>query len=109
MASPKENKNSCTLIGLGESQVGKTSFINRFVGSIFQNALLATVGVDWLKSKSVSVKIFDTAGQECYRTITKNMFKRADGIILMYSIKDRKRKLLHFLLVIKVIVKKKEK
>ena len=95
MALPKENKNSCTLIVLGESQVGKTPFINRFIDNTFQNELLVTVGVDWsekiieLKSKPVSVRIFDTAGQECYRTITKNMFQRADGIILMYSIKAR--------------------
>ena len=96
MALKSEQKDSCTIIVLGEANVGKTSLINRFRNDQFQEQLLTTLGLDCttkdiiLKSgKKAVMKIYDTAGQERYRTITKSYYQKANGILLVYSVKDR--------------------
>ena len=93
MRSKKEKK--CVIIVLGESQVGKTSFINRFNTGSFQRDTLTTLGIDFIDKNmtledntKVNVKVFDTAGQERFRTITNNFYQKADGAILMYSETD---------------------
>ena len=77
---------------LGNQNVGKTSFIQRYCEDKFDENQLASIGVD-LKTKSINrhkrnilLKIFDTAGQEKFHSISKNYFKSSDGIILLYDI-----------------------
>ena len=93
MHSKKQKK--CVIIVLGESQVGKTSFINRFNTGSFERDTLTTTGLDFVVKEmtledgtKVNVKIFDTAGQERFRNLTKNFYQKADGAILMYSETD---------------------
>ncbi len=43
-----------------------------------------------MKDRNFTVKIWDTAGQERYRSLTKNFYKNADGIIIVYDITDRR-------------------
>lgn len=93
MHSKKQKK--CVIIVLGESQVGKTSFINRFNTGSFERDTLTTLGLDFVVKEmtledgtKVKVKIFDTAGQERFRNLTKNFYQKADGAILMYSETD---------------------
>ena len=56
---------------------------------------MGTAGVDYklknivLKEKSIKIQIWDTAGQEKYRTLTKSYFKGAAGIILVYDVCDK--------------------
>ena len=77
---------------LGDSSVGKTAFIVRFCEDKFQEENLSTIGVDikakflTRKEKKINLQIWDTAGQERFRSIAKNSYKGADGIILMYDI-----------------------
>lgn len=78
---------------LGDSSVGKTCFLTQFAEGTFKENHLATIGLDFRLKEitlpdgtSVLLKIWDTAGQEKFRTITKNYFKGADGIILLYDI-----------------------
>ena len=77
---------------LGNSTVGKTSFLVRFCDGKFEEDAITTVGVDCKKkfikrnNKNIKLNIIDTAGQERFRAIAKNMFKNADGIILMYDV-----------------------
>ena len=96
MALNQEKKESITLILLGEMHVGKTSFIKRFDANSFDKNLITTLGVDFIEKsiqlkneKKITLKIYDTAGQERYRTLTKSYYKKADGVILIYSINDR--------------------
>ena len=81
------------LITLGDGQVGKTSLILRYTNDYFGNNYIATIGFDYkfknekLKNgEEITVKIFDTAGQEKYRSLAANFLKKADGIILVYDI-----------------------
>ena len=84
------------LVTLGDSKVGKTSLILRYVDDEFNLNYLSTMGFD-LKikkiklsnNKEVKVKIFDTAGQERFKSIASNYLKKAEGIILVYDITDR--------------------
>lgn len=81
---------------LGNSSVGKTSFLIRFCDDKFGSDTLTTVGVDYKKKfikkngQKIKLHICDTAGQERFRAIAKNLYKNADGIILMYDISNKK-------------------
>ena len=81
---------------LGDSTVGKTCFLLRYCDKTFQEAHLSTIGLDYrLKSmtlqsgKNIKLQIWDTAGQDRFRAITKNYYKGANGIILIYDVTNR--------------------
>ena len=89
----------CIKIGcFGESSVGKTYFARRYINDIRDNDFnLSTVGVEYFNTtrilsdgKQYKIKIVDTAGQERYKSLAVNSIRFCDGIILMYSITDRK-------------------
>ena len=78
---------------LGDSSVGKTCFLLRYCDKSFQDVHLSTIGLDYrLKSmtlknnKNIKLQIWDTAGQDRFRAITKNYYKGANGIILIYDV-----------------------
>ena len=85
------------MILLGNSSVGKTSFILRYTESFFQPIYLTTIGIDF-KVKEVELNnkkkyklfFYDTTGQEKYRSIAVNLIKNADGVFLMYDITSKK-------------------
>ena len=77
---------------VGDSNVGKTSLLLKYVDDIFQETHLATIGVEFklkeitLDNKIYKLNIWDTAGQERFKSITKSFFKAADGIVFVYDI-----------------------
>ena len=82
---------------LGDSSVGKTCFLTRYADNTFQDVHMSTIGIDYkLKNvqmengKIVKLQIWDTAGQDRFRSITKNYYKGAHGIVLIYDITDKK-------------------
>ncbi|KFZ54481.1 Ras-related protein Rab-3A, partial [Podiceps cristatus] len=80
------------LLIIGNSSVGKTSFLFRYADDTFTPAFVSTVGIDfkvktvYRNDKRVKLQIWDTAGQERYRTITTAYYRGAMGFILMYDI-----------------------
>uniref|UniRef100_A0A7M4E2C1 Ras-related protein Rab-3 n=1 Tax=Crocodylus porosus TaxID=8502 RepID=A0A7M4E2C1_CROPO len=80
------------LLIIGNSSVGKTSFLFRYADDTFTPAFVSTVGIDFKvktvcrNDKRVKLQIWDTAGQERYRTITTAYYRGAMGFILMYDI-----------------------
>lgn len=80
---------------LGETKVGKTSMITVKSGLQFNENQLATVGIDNFTDKAnfdnkeYKFKIFDTAGQERYNSISAQTIKVADGFILVFSVDDK--------------------
>ena len=92
MTEQKKEIYTYKILILGNSSVGKTSFLIRFCDAKFSEDSLTTIGVDWKKkfikrnNKNIKLNIMDTAGQERFRAIAKNMFKNAHGIILMYDV-----------------------
>ena len=95
-AKKDQKKISFKIILLGDSSVGKTSLLLRFCDGTFDADSISTIGIDrkckYLKrdNKLIELYIWDTAGQERFRSIAKNSFKGADGILLIYDITKKK-------------------
>ncbi|CAJ0952378.1 unnamed protein product [Ranitomeya imitator] len=83
------------IVVVGNSSVGKTSFLRRFCEDSFYPGTSATVGIDYsvktvtVENCQVALQLWDTAGQERYRSITKQFFRKADGVIVMYDITSK--------------------
>ena len=84
------------IITLGNSAVGKSSFILKYTDNVFSLDYLTTLGVDYkhkkikLKNgKDVRLRIFDTAGQERFKSVSASFIKKADGVILIYDIGEK--------------------
>ncbi|XP_032043927.1 EF-hand calcium-binding domain-containing protein 4A [Aythya fuligula] len=80
------------VVFVGNSGVGKSSFIHRFCYDRFWAELNATIGIDYqvkslmVDNTQVALQLWDTAGQERFRSITKQYFRKADGILVMYDV-----------------------
>ena len=90
-----EGAQTCKVVLLGESGVGKTCIIARFINNTFEENLISTTGAsyagktmtfDEFGGKSIKFEIWDTAGQEKYRSLTKIFYKDAGAAILVYDI-----------------------
>ncbi|KAM5262572.1 EF-hand calcium-binding domain-containing protein 4B [Ctenodactylus gundi] len=80
------------IVFVGNSAVGKTSFLRRLCEDRFSPGIAATVGIDYrvktlnVDNSQVALQLWDTAGQERYRCITQQFFRKADGVIVMYDL-----------------------
>jgi len=80
---------------IGDSGVGKTCLLLRFSENSFTTSHLATIGIDFkmktidVDGKRVKMQIWDTAGQDRFKTITQTYYKGAMGIMLAYAVNDR--------------------
>ena len=91
----KQNKKDIKIITLGDSNVGKSSLIIKYVDDKFSKSYLTSMGFD-IKNKNITLKdgtkakvmIFDTAGQERFKALSESYIKKADGILLVYNISD---------------------
>ena len=92
------NNISCKVVLVGDTGVGKTSIIDRYVKNEFYDEVESTISstysykiIDYKEyNKSISFDIWDTAGQEVYRSIAQNFFLNASIGILVYDIKRKK-------------------
>lgn len=81
------------IIITGDSGVGKSNIMHRYIRNQFFPDLKSTIGVDFGVKKvvlesgcKVKVQIWDTAGQERYRAVVGSYYKNAQGAILVYDI-----------------------
>ena len=80
---------------VGDPGVGKSNFIYRYTKDKFSVNKLSTVGFESnikeieITEKKVIVQLWDSAGQEKYKSITKNLFTRVQGIIILYDITNK--------------------
>ena len=84
------------ILTLGDTKVGKTSFIYKLAENYFQPETISTIGIDYLTAKiklpngkEYLVNFFDTSGQERFKLVSLTFLKKKDGIILMYDITKR--------------------
>ncbi|KAJ5070284.1 small rab-related gtpase [Anaeramoeba ignava] len=68
------------IIVIGDSNVGKSSLMERFTNNAFLENFITTIGVDF----------WDTAGQERFRTVTRSFYRGANGVVIVYDITNRK-------------------
>ena len=92
-----KEKLSYKVIILGDSSVGKTSLFKKIVNERFSGNVLSTIGID---KKTLDIKIntedkgeqeseislFDTAGQEKFRTLSVSFIRESKGVLMMYDI-----------------------
>ncbi|THD25845.1 Ras protein Rab 10 [Fasciola hepatica] len=84
------------LLLIGDSGVGKTCLLFRYVEDTFSSSFISTIGIDFkiktveLEGKKIKLQIWDTAGQERFQTITASYYRGAMGIMLVYDITSRR-------------------
>ena len=87
------------VIILGDSAVGKSKLVERYLQDEFNPRRLSTHALTLYRKninigndddKKVTVDFWDTAGQERFRTLTTNFYRKADGIIVSFDVTDRK-------------------
>ena len=84
-----------SLMLLGDSSAEKTSLISRLTGDTFDDFQLTTVGKESyihnvnLHGHNLKMKIWDTAGQERFKSMSVQVIKNSDAVILVYAIDDR--------------------
>ena len=80
---------------LGDSNVGKSSLISRYVDGLWSDVFVPTIGVDFkiktleIGNKNIKMQIWDTAGQERFRNIISSYFRGSHGILLIYDITNK--------------------
>ena len=94
MNSDKEYEYLIKILIVGDSTVGKTNFIKKYVENKFNESYFASTGIDLIttsikiEGKSFKIQIWDTAGQEKYRAMTKNLFLKTQGIVIIFDISN---------------------
>ncbi|XP_003223711.2 ras-related protein Rab-27B isoform X1 [Anolis carolinensis] len=90
------------LLALGDSGVGKTTFLYRYTDNKFNPKFITTVGIDFREKRvmynsrgsngspgktfKVHLQLWDTAGQERFRSLTTAFFRDAMGFLLMFDL-----------------------
>ena len=83
---------TCQMLIIGDCSVGKTSIITRYTNGTFKEEYLGTVGLDYyskeeiIDNKTILIKLWDTAGEERYKSLTQNYFRNAEGVLLVFDV-----------------------
>ena len=98
----KENSEKITykMIIIGDSAVGKTCIFKKIISGTFTEKSISTIGMDRrtlsfnIKNSEgndleIDVQLWDTAGEERFRSITTSYYKASQGLLLMYDITRR--------------------
>ena len=82
------------IVVVGDTSVGKTNIVGRYVNDVFSEDTKNTIGVDFslhslrLEDKEVKIQFWDTAGQEKYKAMSTAYYRNAHGAIVVYDITD---------------------
>lgn len=82
----------CRLLIIGDSFVGKTSFLSYYSNGSFNLHYLATAGLELITkdeiidNKTIRIDLWDTAGNEKFHSLTTGFFKNAEGIMVMFDV-----------------------
>ena len=94
--SNESNYETIKIILLGDSFVGKTSFLNQFFSEGFNLNMTSTIGINErskiinYKENYYKIKIWDTAGQERFESIPKQYYEKMEGVFLFYDITNER-------------------
>ena len=91
----KDCEDSISLLLVGDSEVGKTNFMTRYIMNNYNDRELDTIGIDReiktlkINNENYKLTILDTSGKERLRTLTRKYYNYVDGILLFFDITDR--------------------
>ena len=80
---------------LGDSSVGKTSLLMRYINNEFKENMISTIGMDIHKkkikisNKDVLLHLVDITGQERFKSVAKNYYRDVDGIIFIFDVTNK--------------------
>jgi small GTP-binding protein len=83
------------LIIIGDTNTGKSCLLQRFADDSYNNDFISTIGVDFkvktitINDKMIKTQIWDTAGQDRFRSITNSYYRGVHGIIISYDITNK--------------------
>lgn len=83
------------IIIIGDSGVGKSNMLLRFTEGVFVDNYMMTIGINYvfkvltLDNTRIKLQIWDTAGQEKYKTITQTYYRNAEGVLVVFSLNSR--------------------
>jgi Ras-related protein Rab-1A len=83
------------IVTVGDSGVGKSCLLTRFVSDVYSDFHVSTIGVDYktvvtmVKGKLVKLLLWDTAGQERFSVVTGNYYRNADAFVIVYDATER--------------------
>lgn len=83
------------IVVLGAKNVGKTSVINRYCNGTFSDKTKSTIGAGFythtchVGSTTVSMMLWDTAGEERFRSVTPSLLRGTSGLILVFDLQDQ--------------------
>ena len=86
------SNNKLKIIFLGETSVGKSSIIKRYITGNFEELFISTIGADFfdktisINDTKITLEIMDTCGQERYKSLSQNYIRNADGIIFVFDV-----------------------
>ena len=90
----EKNNLEYKIITLGDSSVGKTSIINRFINDTFGEELTPTLGIKHtfktleINNTKVKLSVIDTNGQEKYRSLSVSYFRHADVVLFIFNLNE---------------------
>lgn len=94
MSKPLPRPQTYRIILVGDTMTGKTSIIERFVKGVFTDSKTSTIGVGNcsltvnVNGVDVLLQIWDTAGQEQYRSMIPSYYRGAHGAVFVFSLTD---------------------
>lgn len=80
---------------LGEAVVGKTCFMLRLIEDRFEDHYAVTIGMDfhskvfYIGNATIKLQIWDTAGQENFRAITRSFYNKSQAVVLMFDLTSK--------------------
>ena len=84
------------MITLGNAAVGKTCLIRKYCDDAFDEDYQPTLGIDFMSKKEnlpdgtlIKARIYDTAGQERYHTITSSYYNHCHGVFFTFALDDK--------------------
>ena len=89
------NELNLKFIFLGDSSVGKTSIVEKYTENKYKDSIPSTVGIDFkmsilnFKGYKIKITISDTAGQERFRSISRNYINNCHGIFIVFDLSNK--------------------
>uniref|UniRef100_A0A3Q3WAR8 Uncharacterized protein n=1 Tax=Mola mola TaxID=94237 RepID=A0A3Q3WAR8_MOLML len=87
------NEHLMKILIVGDGDVGKSSFVHRYISGAFNKTYKMTVGVDfslkvlqWSDTEKVRLQLWDIAGQERFISMTRIYYKGALGCVVMFDV-----------------------
>ena len=90
--NPQDSLIEYKLLLIGESNVGKTTIFNKYIFNKLDKNTGSTIGVDFeaknfpYKNKKYSIKLFDTAGQERFHSVTRAYYHMGDAYLIVFDL-----------------------